>query len=518
MADETIQAKVLRPAAGAGMGSLHRGWLLVTAEVLIVVATLLLLWPTTLSLIQSWEPSSSTTYGHGYLILAISFWLLVRNRYRLEDVTPRPSVLAAVLIIPVAFVWLVTLRASVETAHQLLVPVLLWLAIAAALGMRTAWRTSFPIGYLFFALPVWDLINGVLQTGTVLATDFLLKLSHVNAYVEGNIVHLASGVFEIAGGCSGLHFFIVALALATLYGEISNDTPKVRLQLLALAVTLSILTNWVRVYTIIMAGYLTDMQHYLVRVEHYKFGWIVFAVMMTLYFLIARRFPMSAATAPAEQKHYAAQALPGVAAGMAIVSIALLPAPAWNMLVPLVNATAPSQAELLPRDPGTWQGPRPASSAVWQPVFVGADLTALGEYSLAGQHVSMYTAIYLSQAQGRELKGYANSIAGKSAAVISDERRAGQTPMREMVMESDAGTAVVRYYYRIDTTTLDRDTLAAVSYGLQSLTHAPLSRVVAARAICAPDCNAARAALDDFTNALDAPVASSSTALTDGLP
>lgn len=504
MMEGNVSGKALATGPRAWSQALDRGWLIVAAELLIVCTAAALFWPTTLSLLVRWEPSSSTTYGHGYLIVVISLWLLVRNRDRLRALEPRPNLWAAALLVPLGFVWLVVLRAGVESAHQVLLPVFLWLAVCAALGPAIAWRSTFPIAYLFFGLPVWDLINGALQTGTVVAADFLLRLSHVNAYVEGNVVHLAAGVFEIAGGCSGLHFFIVAMALATLSGEINNDTRKVRVQLLALAAALALLTNWVRVYTIIMAGYLTDMQHYLVRVEHYKFGWVVFAVMMALYFLIARRFPVSDGAVPAQQKQYTAESPRGVATGIAIALIAQMPASAWNMLVPLANAAAPRHGALLPRDPGRWQGPTPATGKAWQPVFVGADLTDFGEYTAAGRRVSMYTAIYLSQVQGRELTGYSNSIAGKGAAVVADGRRAGKVPMREMVMENHAGTSVVRYFYRVDATTHDHDTLAAVSYGLQSLTHAPLSRVVAVRAACASDCNAARAALDDFMSAVAA--------------
>ena len=112
-------------------------------------------------------------------------------------------------------------------------------------------------------------------------------------------MHLAAGVFEVAGGCSGIHFLIVSLALATLYGEIGRDSLKVRLQLVALAAGLALLTNWLRVYIIIVAGHLTDMQHFLIREGHYNFGWMLFAGMMVVFFLLARRFAPIAPPSPA---------------------------------------------------------------------------------------------------------------------------------------------------------------------------------------------------------------------------
>ena len=60
-------------------------------------------------------------------------------------------------------------------------------------------------------------------------------------------------------------------------------------QLVVMAV-LALLANWVRVYTVIEAGYLTDMKHHLVSVGHYWFGWCVFAVALTCFFWLATWF------------------------------------------------------------------------------------------------------------------------------------------------------------------------------------------------------------------------------------
>src|SRR5690606_42083039 len=212
-------------------------------------------------------------------------------------------------------------------------------------------------------------INALLQGGTVVAVDILLRVSGVAAYVYGNMVHLASGSFEIAGGCSWLHFFIVALAIATLYGGIHRDSLKVRLQLAALAIVVALLTNWLRVYAIIVAGYLTDMQHYLVRVEHYRFGWVVFAAMMIVFFLTARRMPSQGGESLREGGErtgsVGGHGLSPVGLVAAIAALAV--APAWNVLAPL-QASAASPDSAAPAIAG-WHGPDAIalSESSWQP-------------------------------------------------------------------------------------------------------------------------------------------------------
>jgi len=55
---------------------------------------------------------------------------------------------------------------------------------------------------------------------------------------------------------------IVGLAVAALHGELRRDPWRVRIVQLALDGDPCLLANWVRVYTIIEAGYLTDMHSY----------------------------------------------------------------------------------------------------------------------------------------------------------------------------------------------------------------------------------------------------------------
>lgn len=506
MSDQMLPAKALPSTFRARLRTVDPAWLLATVQIMLVVATSVLFWPTSVSLLHRWEPSSNTAYGHGYVVLAISLWLLISNRYRWRHLTPKPSIGAAILLIPVAVIWLVMLRAAIESGHQVLIPVLIWLAICAALGPAIAVRNLLPVGYLYFALPVWDEINPVLQWATTAAADFLLTLSGVQAYVQANFVHLAVGTFEIAGGCSGLHFLMVATALAVLLGEVNRDTARVRMQLLALAALLAVLTNWIRVYIIILAGYLTDMQHYLVRVEHYRFGWVVFAVMMLLFFLIARRLPASQ-PAVVNSRDQDVPEIPqaAVVKGVMIALAALALIPLWSLLLPVRSAPMPPITALLPRNPGSWSGPAFSADQAWKPIFAGADLKVMGEYTAAGRRVAVYTAVYLSQSQGRELVAYGNSVAGEKVRILSEERSTSRVPMNEMVIETGLGEAVIRYFYRVDGKAINREAVAALTYGLRSVVGRPIASVIAARAACVPDCDSARRALDDLLQSMDLP-------------
>lgn len=477
-----------------------RPWWLPALQMLLVAAGFLLLWPTTQQLIVEWEDTDKTTYTHGFLIVLITFWLLLRGRDRLPAQGVAPSFFAALLLAGASMAWLIALRSGIQTGEHLLLPAMMWLAIWSALGWRVASLAAFAVAYLYFAIPLWGAVNELLQTATVVAVELLLRLTSVPAYVDGRIVHLSAGTFEVAGGCSGLHFFIVALALASLYGEVHRDTLRTRLKLLMLALGLALVTNWLRVYFIVLAGYLTDMQHYLVRVEHYRFGWVVFAVAMAAFFFIAGKVPAT------DRESVPATAHPGssisrrdVLRGIALALMALAIGPLWNAMAPAAAAPLPDAATLLPVNLEGWAGPQTANASKWRPVFKGADAQRSGEYRSGGRTVEAFTALYARQAQGKELMGYENSVLETGTEIASRTRIEVNGPALELNVTDSAGQQSVLWYaYRIGAMQTHRSIVAQLRYSVASLGTRPVSSIVALRSRCEPDCEAARSTLQEF--------------------
>lgn len=476
------------------------------APALIAVVAFFLLWPTASSLISEWrDDSNTTTYTHGFLVAAVCLWLLYRNGRELAHIRTAPSFTAWVLLIASVLVWLVAVRAGIQTIHQVLLPVLSWLAIWAALGLRAAWVSSFGLGYLYFAIPIWGHVNEALQYGTVLVVEWLLRLTGVTAYVEDTFVHIGSGVIEIAHGCSGLHYFIVGSAIATLYGEVHRDPLKLRLLQVAIGALLATATNWIRVYIIIVAGHLTHMQHYLVTESHYMFGWYVFAVAMIVYFLIVRKIePAESAAKPVVQ---AVPTLNGssLALGLALACSALALGPMLGGWAGSARAVVPNQTKLLPSDPDPWSGPLTPTHSDWSPVFVGADVVAQGAYKRFDDTIDLYVAAYEYQTQKKELVGYRNSLVGDSAMrVLSRTSIAPRGAATELVVETRAGQKyVLWYFYQVGSLQTNKDVVAQVWYGLSSLLDSPLSSVVAIRGTCRDTCESARSALQSFLDSAD---------------
>lgn len=472
-----------------------------------------LYWPTVRSLIVEWENLDSLTYTHGYLVAVLSLWLVFRNRFMMEAGRLQWSPRAAAVLLLSSALWLVALRAGIEIIHQLLLPLILWLAVYTVARRRIAWACAPGLLYFYFAIPIWSFGNDILQYLTVHAVRVILALSGVSAYVVDNFVHIQSGIFEIAGGCSGLHFFIVALAIAALYGEVQRDSMKIRAALILLAAVLGVVSNWIRVSSIIVAGYLTDMQHSLITEGHYYFGWKVFAVTMVVFFLLARRLPISTSAVAAEGHCPAGNAMSpatgrfaGVftvgALGLAVALAAMSFGPLWAALTPAARPVTDT-VMLLPDELPDWQ---PENVPVdWQPVFVGADRTRQQTYHSNGQVVSAFAGIYYEQRQGKEMVGYDNTMTGTAQMQIVAVRRVelADGVFNELQTQgTNRAQALFWYRYEVGGSRTVSNLASQLLYGFKSLSGPPVSNVWVLRSNCGQDCNAARQTLNEFAGQL----------------
>jgi exosortase A len=495
--DETNRAPVDSTSAAAPSAGISTQLLIVLGA---LVLTALLYWPTTLEIVDLWGDTVRRRYTHGWVVLAVTVGLLWRDRHALAATPLRPPRLGWVLLAVGSIAWLVGYNVGLLALSTLVLPLLVLTATWAAGGWALACRASFPVLFLYFALPAWELLNSLLQWLTAVVNLWLTRLVGIPVVMDGNVIHIPEGWFEIAGGCSGLHFFIVALAIATLHGHIDHDDARSRAMLLALAGGLALVTNWIRVFIIIVAGHLTDMQHFLVKVDHYYFGWVLFSFVLVGYVFLASYLPRRSRP-KREAASLAAVAGTG-RAGLAIVftTVALAVGPVWA----LAQNRQPAVAALPLPDVAGFGSPKP-SLGDWRPVFANADEERLVEYyGDASATVAVYRAVYHSQRQGKELRGFGNSVTGTRYREIEATERevrtdAGSLPVLERVIESDDGRRrLVWSLYAVGGKPTAMRLTDQVTYGVRSLFGPPPASVVALSAECLPDCDRARTVLAAF--------------------
>ena len=464
--------------------------------------TALLYWPTSLEIVDYWQDTARRRYTHGWAVLAVTVWLIWRDRNTLNSIPARPSVVGCIAAVALSVAWLVLFNAALLVPTMLLLPLLAFAAIWAAGGPALAGRTAFPVFYLYFALPVWDVIDAPLQSLTTAASLGLLRLTGIPVFAEGNMIHIPEGWFEIATSCNGLHFVIVALAIATVHGYVDRYDRRSRVVLLLIATGLAIATNLVRIFCVIVAGHLTNMQHFLVRVDHYYFGWVLFAFSLLLYVFASSRIPWLRHQKPAPTPKAT-----GVAAGQAPIALVLAAAalavgPLWSQAA--IRATVDSPVTSPPRLAG-WTGPAPGSWA-WQPVYANADERFVESYkSERAGDVALFRAAYHYQRQGKELRGYGNSLAGPGYSVRSSKRGSAKiegrsVPVEEHLMIGDNGQELLVWSFHGVGDRLETPGVAGqIRYGVHSLFEPLTASVIAVAAECLTDCDSARRTVEEFS-------------------
>jgi exosortase len=467
----------------------------------IVVLTGLIYWPSTESLLVEWFDVPSSAYRHGSLIVLITMWLLMRDARE----NPQPVAPGAAMFLPLAglvvtsVTWLIAVRAGVQVAHQALLPIIVWLNVRIVFGQRIAAQSLVPVGLLYSAIPIWHVFVPALQKMTVSVVSTLLRIVSIPAYVTGDYVHIRSGVFHIEDGCAGLHYFIVAATIAALHGELRGDRRAARLYSLGLAIALALVSNWLRVFIIIVAGDLTDMQHYLVRVDHSRFGWVVFAVAMVVFLVLRRGHPVPDVPREATALAAGAVSAPGTrAVAFASALLASLIGPAWLLIAPVRAAAAPNVA--IPAAIEGWAGPAEPCHGRWRPQYATADLHSQLEFTRGAAAVCAYVATYLIQHQDKELIGFSTQAYDPDSEVVSATTRevAGRALNEVQLGNEKSADRIVWYAFAVGESEMRRGVAAQLSYALGTLYGAPAASVYAISASCVPDCATARQLLTEF--------------------
>jgi len=466
-------------------------------------------WPSFRALHIRWVDTDALGNTHGYVIAAICVWLIFRNRRQFGQVRLAPHPPAVFFLVVASVVWLIAYRAGLQDIHLLLLPLLIASAALAAFGPQALRAVAFPIAFFVFALPGWDQLNDLLQSLTVIAVAAFAWAIGLPAFIDGNFVHIPTGTFEIAGGCSGLHFLVVGLAIAALYGELGRETIRTRIVWLTLMAALAILSNWIRVITIIVAGHVTDMQHFLITVNHYWFGWILFGLIIGLFLAVASRWPApnrkrGGAKFVTQQDSVAAWSpIKGWVA--AAIGLFVVPSLAYASLDRIA-----AEPVLLRESPAVagWQGPMPAAGA-WRPRHTGASVRVLRTYRSAdGGSVDVYLVLYRTQRQGAELIGYHNALFGADDDLRSLQQdlttSQGTSWIEHELVDRQERRSVLRYQYVIGKQATTRALIAQVSYGVKSIVGSPQAVLVAYRSACDDNCDHARARIETLSSSLRA--------------
>ena len=138
------------------------------------------------------------------------------------------------------------------------------------------------------ALPAWYLLIPALQTMTVFGVTSALSLIDIPIFIESNFIHIPNGVIHVAGGCSGLKYLQTAIAISIIMALLQSHQWKKIVVTVFFATLLAIISNWIRVFILILVGHYSGLDHPLMT-DHDNLGWAIFLLALILLIIIDRR-------------------------------------------------------------------------------------------------------------------------------------------------------------------------------------------------------------------------------------
>jgi len=392
---------------GAGTATAWRRQSLTLAATAVLL--LALFWQDSADLARIWW--TSTTFGHCLFIGPVIFWLVWQRRTELATLYPASWWPGLLLVTLGGLGWFLGDAAGVALARHLGLVVMLQGAVVTLLGPYVARGLIFPLAYAFFLVPFGESLEGPLQSITVAMVMPMLALAGVPASVDGVLITIPNGYFEVAEACSGAKFVIAMIAYGTLVAHVAYIAWPRRIAFMAMALIVPVIANGLRAFGTIFAAHLTSVEA-ATGMDHIVYGWVFFGLVMAAVIAIGWRWFDRDPDAPwfdaAALRRLPARRIDALVAAALVLTLA-------SGFAGLAGAVSGRAAVLpdrmaLPTVPG-WARTGPNLAAPWQPHYPNADHLVAGRYTDGqGRSVDLAIAVFGSQREGKELVSFGTGV------------------------------------------------------------------------------------------------------------
>ena len=376
--------------------------------VALVLANVVLFWPSYVVLHTRWI-NPEEPYSYSYLVLLMAAYL-TWGRIKSLDWNSSPYWPGLLIVLSAVSVWFLGYVTQVQALSQLALPAILWSWILVILGKPVARQLILPILFIYLTIPIWGFLGVPLRTLAVAVVSVSLDWVNIPAAIDGFRIHLPAGIVEVAGGCSGQNYLITGLVIGSFYA-ICYLKGWSRLLCIGLLAGLALLANWIRIFSLVIIGHNTELQHPLMS-DHNNYGWFVFAAVLVLFFVIMHFISpwLNHVDTRGDRKHLASLArVPRLiiyAFSVTMFVSLVLPALAYN------NSNEASEGVVGINLPSSLQASPEAPS--WLPAYEGYDISKAWRVDIADKPSVVTALIYNNQTQGKELIYSSNRIAESS--------------------------------------------------------------------------------------------------------
>jgi exosortase A len=250
---------------------------LIVCLLLIVATWLLVFWQGVTTAVDIWIISD--IFNHCLFVLPGVLYLIYLKRAELNAADVMPNYVVLVLCMGSLALYAIGLAGDVQLFMHVATFTFLPLSIWAFIGNRLAYKILFPLVFILFCIPIGEELIPALQEVTADLAMVMLGWSGIPVYRSGLYIEIPQGQFLVAEACSGISFFIASIVIGSLYAYLNMQSAKRRIIFMGISILFPIIANAIRVFGIILTGYLTDMEH-AVGADHLIYGWVFFSLVI----------------------------------------------------------------------------------------------------------------------------------------------------------------------------------------------------------------------------------------------
>lgn len=217
--------------------------------ILFLVAFGLLYYDTVAHIFGTWSRPEGS---HGPLILAVSVYLVWRNKNEIKKLHKQPAILPGAIIFGLGCLMLFAgkLSSTILLQQISMVPALLG-AILLFWGFQYLKLLFFPISYIIFLTGFFEEILGnvsiYLQTVSAWIAAQLLSLFGMPVFLSDTVIELPHISLSVVRACSGINHIVALMALTVPLAYISQRTLLLKLTLISASFAIGVFANGLRV-------------------------------------------------------------------------------------------------------------------------------------------------------------------------------------------------------------------------------------------------------------------------------
>jgi exosortase len=231
-------------------------------------------------LVSTWNPR--TGYEHGYMVPFLFVFLVVRRLPQVLAAPVRPTAWGLALVVVGALFFVAAVRTFQPRVALAGLPLIVLGGIAWWRGWASARLLAFPVLLLYFVVPVPGMIQATngLQLLATKSAYYLSKVFGIQASLSGNDIYsipMGKWNFNIAEGCSGVRSLMALTLVSAVYAHLTQKTLWKKVVLFACAVPLAIVSNCLRVASIlVVAEYFSE--EFAAKTYHEGSGFLFFLI------------------------------------------------------------------------------------------------------------------------------------------------------------------------------------------------------------------------------------------------